>query len=333
MLWIFGRRQKSTASRWAAMILTSLVQPAHAQSSSVTEYPARPVRVVVGFSPGGSNDLIGRMVATKLSERLGKQFVVDNRAGAGGVVGSEIVANAPADGHTLMVISIAHTANPFLYKLKYETEKAFVPIAQLGTGLSVLAVHPSVPAKTVKELLDYARANPGKLHLAHAGIGSFQHMVSSQLQSLAGIDIVQVPYKGGGPATIDVVAGHAQMAIFTVVQVSGHMRSGKLRALAVGSLQRHPSLPDLPTIAEGGLPGYEADNWWGMVGPAGIPKPIVDKLGAEIAAIQDLDEFKQTLEKEGAYPTKRGPTDFSLFLSRQMTKWAKVIKDGNIKPE
>ena len=188
-----------------------------------------------------------------------------------------------------------------------------------------------MPANSVKELLDYARANPGKLHLAHAGIGSFQHMVSSQLQTQAGIDIVQVPYKGGGPATIDVVAGHSQMAIFTVVQVSGHIRSGKLRALAVGSLQRHPSLPHLPTIAESGLPGYEADNWWGMVGPAGIPKPVIDKLAREIAAIQDAEEFKQTQAKEGADPTKRGPEEFGRFLAREMDKWSKVVKDGNIK--
>ncbi len=188
-----------------------------------------------------------------------------------------------------------------------------------------------MPANSVKELLDYARANPGKLHLAHAGIGSSQHMVSSQLQTQAGIDIVQVPYKGGGPATIDVVAGHSQMAIFKVVQVSGHIRSGKLRALAVGSLQRHPSLPHLPTIAESGLPGYEADNWWGMVGPAGIPKPVIDKLATEIAAIQDAEEFKQTLAKEGADPTKRGPEEFGRFLAREMDKWSKVVKDGNIK--
>jgi tripartite-type tricarboxylate transporter receptor subunit TctC len=182
----------------------------------------------------------------------------------------------------------------------------------------------------VRELIAHAKANPGKLHLAHAGIGTFQHMFSSQLLTMAGIDVVQVPYKGGGPATVDVVGGHAQMAIFTLVQVSGHMKAGKLRALGVGSSKRSAAFPELPTIAEAGVAGYEADNWWGIVGPAGIAKPIVDKLSQEIAAVQDLAEFKEALAKEGAEPVKRGAGEFGSFLEREMAKWAKVIKDGNI---
>jgi tripartite-type tricarboxylate transporter receptor subunit TctC len=311
----------------SAIAVASALSTASAQS----DFPNRPVRIVVGFSAGGSNDLVARMVATKLSERLGKQFVVDNRPGAGGIVGSEFVANSPADGHTLMVMSIAHTANPFLYKLKYDTVKAFVPIAQLGTGVSVLAVHPGVPATSVGELVAYAKANPAKLQMANAGIGTFQHMAASQFQTLAGIDIVQVPFKGGGPATIDVVAGHTHMAIFTVVQVSGHMKAGKLRALAVGSLKRSAAFPELPTIDESGVKGYEADNWWGVVGPSGIAQPIVDKLAAEIGAVQDSAEFKSTLAREGAEPVKRGPAEFGKFLEREMAKWGKVVKDGNIK--
>ncbi len=326
-----GIRQSILTPLGAALVMASLVQPGRAQTGGAADYPNRPVRIVVGFSAGGSNDLLARMVATKLSERLGKQFVVDNRPGAGGIVGSEVVANSPADGHTLMVMSIAHTANPFLYKLKYDTVKAFVPVAQLGTGVSVLAVNPTLPAKTVKELVAHAKANPGKLQMANAGIGTFQHMAASQLQTLAGIDVVQVPFKGGGPATIDVVAGHTHMAIFTVVQVSGHMKAGKLRALAVGSLKRTAAFPDLPTIDESGVKGYEADNWWGVVGPAGIPQPIVAKLASEIAAVQDLPDFKATLAREGAEPVKRGAAEFGKFLDREMAKWSKVIKDGNIK--
>lgn len=326
-----GLRKSMLAPLGAALVMASLVQPGRAQTGGASDYPSRPVRIVVGFSAGGSNDLLARMVATKLSERLGKQFVVDNRPGAGGIVGSEVVANSPPDGYTLMVMSIAHTANPFLYKLKYDTVKAFVPVAQLGTGVSVLAVNPTLPAKTVKELVAHAKANPGKLQMANAGIGTFQHMAASQLQTLAGIDVVQVPFKGGGPATIDVVAGHTHMAIFTVVQVSGHMKAGKLRALAVGSLKRTAAFPDLPTIDESGVKGYEADNWWGVVGPAGIPQPIVAKLASEIAAVQDLPDFKATLAREGAEPVKRGGAEFGKFLDREMAKWSKVIKDGNIK--
>ena len=301
--------------------------------SAQSDFPSRPIRMVIGFAPGGSNDLIGRMMATKLSERLGKQVVVDNRPGAGGIVASEIVAHAAPDGYTLMVVSIAHTANPFLYKLKYDTEKDFAAIAQLGTGTSVLAIHPGLPVNSVKELSAYAKANPGKLHMGHAGAGTFQHMASVQLLTMAGMDVVLVPYKGGGPVIIDLLAGHTQLSILTLVNTVGHRRSGKLKAIAVGSAQRVASAPDLSTIIEEGVAGYQAENWWGVVGPAGIPKPIVDKLAEEMAAVQDLPDFKLTLEREGAEPVKRGGDVFATFLASEMRKWAKVVKDGNVKME
>ena len=320
----------SIASR---LLATAGLVLAFAAGAAAQDYPARAVRVIVGFPAGGANDLIGRMVATKLSERLGKQFVVDNRAGAGGIVGTDLAAAAQPDGYTLLVVSIAHTANPSLYKLKYDTEKAFTPIAQLGAGTSVLAVHPDVPAKSVRELLDHVRANPGKLNMAHSGIGTFQHMSSSMLLSMAKLDMVLVPFKGGGPATIDVVGGHTQLAIFSVVQVTGHIKSGRLRALGIGSTRRIDSHPDLPTIAEAGVPGYDADNWWGVVGPAGMPQAVVGKLIAEITAVQDTRELQETLDREGARVVKRTGGDFGQMISDEITKWAKVVKDGKIQLE
>ena len=301
------------------------------QAALAQDFPTRPIRMVVGFPPGGGNDLIGRIVATKLSERLGKQVLVDNRAGASGVVASEIVAASPPDGHTIMVVSVAHTANPSLYKLKYDTETAFTPIAMLGAGSTVLTVNPGVPATSVQELIDLARNSPGKLNLAPAGVGTYQHMASSMFVTMARIDVVQVPFKGGGPAIIDVVGGHTQLSIITLANATGHLKSGKLRALAIGSAKRLASYPDLPTIAEAGVPGYEADNWWGVVGPAGIPKPIVEKLAAEIAVVQAMSEVEETLAKEGAEPVERGAAEFAGYLSREMAKWSKVVKDGNIK--
>ena len=316
----------------ASLILLSAAPGARAQEPTA-QFPTRPIRLVVGFPPGGSNDLIGRMVAAKLSERLGKQVVVDNRAGASGVVASEIVAAAPPDGHTLMVVSVAHTANPSLYKLKYDTEKAFTAIAQLGAGASVLVVHTSVAARSLKELIGLAHKEPGRLHMAHAGVGTYQHMSSSMLLGMARMDVVLVPFKGGGPATIDVLAGHSQLLIVSLVHISSHIRTGKVRAMGVSSAQRVESFPELPTIAEAGVPGYESDNWWGVVGPAGMATATVDRLIGEIVTVQGSRELIETLEKEGARPVKLTGADFAKRIGDDIAKWARVVKDGGIKLE
>lgn len=303
---------------------------ATANGAAAQDFPTRPIRMVVGFPPGGSNDLLARMLATKLSDRIGRQVVVDNRSGASGVVASEIVAAAPADGHTLMVVSVAHTANPSLYKLKYDTEKVFTPIAQLGAGAAVLVIHPGVEAGSLKELLELVRKNPGRLHMAHAGNGTYQHMASSQLLSMAGADVTLVPFKGGGPAMVDVVGGHTQILLVSYVHVSSQIKSGKLRLLGISSSERLSSLPDIPTIVEGGVPGYASDNWWGVVGPAGIAKPIVDKLISEIVAVQDTREFQETLDREGARVVKLTGAAFGKHISDEIAKWAKVVKEGKI---
>src|SRR5215203_1040255 len=248
--------------------------------AAAQDYPAHPVRLIIPFPPGGSNDVVGRMIATQLSEKLGKQVVVDNRAGAGGVIGTEIAANAAPDGYTLLIISLAHAVNPWLYKLNYDPIKSFTPIGILASGPNVLAVNPGLPVNSVKDLVALAKQKPGDLQYASAGIGSFQHLGAELFKLEAGADILHVPFKGGGPAMIDVVGGHTKVMFSSLVQTTPHIKTGKLRALGVGSKERSKVLPDVPSVAEAGVPTYEAVNWWGIVAPAGTPQPIIDKLHA-----------------------------------------------------
>jgi tripartite-type tricarboxylate transporter receptor subunit TctC len=231
------------------------------------DYPVKPLRLLIPFPPGGSVDLVGRIVATKLGERLGRQVVVDNRAGAGGIIATELAANSPPDGYTLVVLSMAHAINPWIYKINYDPIRAFAPIASLGNGASVLTVHPSVPANSVKELIALAKSKPGQLHFAHAGVGSFVHTSSVLFAMMAGIDVVQVPFKGGAPAMIDVIGGHTHLLLNSLVASMPHIRSGKLKPLGVSDTQRSDLLSDVPTIAEAGVPGYSAANWWGIAAP------------------------------------------------------------------
>ena len=305
--------------------MLALAAPAVAQS-----FTGRPIRLVVGFAPGGVNDGIARILAAKLPERLGTQVVVENRAGASGVVASEGLATSPPDGHTLMVVSIAHTTNPSLYKLKYDTN-TFTPIAQIGAGSSAVVAYAGAPFKTLKEMIEVARKKPGEVKMAISGNGTFGHMAAVQLFSRANIDVLVVPYKGGGPAIIDVLAGRTEMIVAGMVNVGGHVSAGKLRVLAVTGTQREPTLPDVPTVAESGVPGYEAMNWWGIIGPPNMPKPVVDKLIAEITAVQDDKGLVEILEKESARVVKRTGADFGKLISDEVAKWAKVVKDGNIK--
>jgi tripartite-type tricarboxylate transporter receptor subunit TctC len=312
----------------ALALLLALATPAAAQ-----EYPTRPVRLIVPFPPGGSNDVVGRIVATQLGERLGKQVVVDNRGGAGGVLGTEAAANAAADGYTLLVISLAHAVNPGLYKLKYDPIKSFVPIAMLGSGVNVLCVHPSVAANTVQELIALARQKPGELNYASAGPGSFQHMGSELFRLMAGVDIVHVPFKGGGPAMIDVVGGHTQILLSSLIQTMPHIRSGKLRALGTGGAKRSPILPDVPTIAEAGVPGYEMANWWGIVAPAGTPPGIVDKLAKEIGLVLSSPETQKVFSTEGAEVAQKTGAEFGRFIEAEFAKWQRVVKEAKIKAD
>src|SRR5271168_5299191 len=290
----------------ALVLALSVFDAIFAPLAGAADYPTRTIRLIIPFPPGGSNDVVGRIVANQLGQKLGQTVFVDNRAGAGGVVGTDVAAKSAPDGYTLLVISIAHAVNPFLYKLPYDPINDFAPVGIIATGTNVLTVNPKLPVHSVGELLAMAKAKPGALNYASAGIGSFQHLSGELFKLLAGVDIVHVPYKGGGPAMLALIAGEDQVMFSSIVQTVPNIQNGQLRALATGGEKRSPILPDLPTIAEAGVPGYVASNWWGIVVPAGTPQPIVDKLHDTIAGLLDSADTKKFLDNEGAAPVHMG---------------------------
>ena len=311
----------------AAGVLVALTTTVAAQS----DYPNRPVRLIIPFPPGGSNDVVGRMIATQMSEKLGKQVVVDNRAGAGGVLGTEVVSKAPNDGYTLGVISIAHSVNPWLYKLGYDPVKSFEPVGLMATGTNVLVVHPSLPARSVKELI--ALAKKQELQYASAGIGSFQHLGTELFKLEAGINLLHVPFKGGGPSMNDVLGGHTKIMMSSLVQTTPHIKSGRLLALATGGKHRSPVLPDVPTVAEAGVPTYEALNWWGIIAPAGTPAPVIAKLHAALSQVQDMPEVQKQFDAQGASVSKMSSAEFGKFMVNELNKWERVVKQAGIKAQ
>jgi len=311
-----------------AGLLLALGAPVAAQ-----DYPSKPVRLIIPFPPGGSNDVVGRMIALQLSDRLGKQVVVDNRGGAGGIIGTEAAANSPHDGYTLLIISIAHAVSPWLYKLQYDPIKSFTPVAILASGPNVLVVNPSLPVHSVTELIALAKQKPGELNYASAGIGSFQHLGGELFKLTAGVNMVHVPYKGGGPAMTDVLGGYTKIMFSSLVQTTPFILNGQLRALGTGGVQRNPALPDVPTIAEAGLPGYEATNWWGVVAPAGTPAAIVEKLHNEITAVQNSPQTKAQFAAQGADAVQMTSAEFGTFMEKEMNKWERVVKESGMKAE
>ena len=278
---------------------------AHAQP-----YPSKPVRLIIPFPPGGSNDVVGRVIATQLSERLGQTVLVDNRGGAGGTIGINAAAKSAADGYTVLLISVGYPLSIALGWMPPESLQWFVPVASLGTGPSLLVVPAALPVKSLQELVALARSRPGALNAASAGAGSFQHLATELFRLQAGIDIVIVQYKGGGPALTDVIAGQVQMNVGSVVQNLPHVRSGRLRALGIGGATRISVLPDVPTFAEAGVQGAEANNWWGIVAPAGTPAPVLNRLRQEIAAILDAADTRKRFELEGAEVLRISPARF-----------------------
>jgi len=314
--------------------MLALVAAAPAAHAAADDYPNRPIHLIIPFPPGGSNDVVGRVFAAALAEHLGgRQLVVENRSGAGGVLGTEIAANATPDGYTLLVISLAHAVNPWLYKLKYDPIKAFVPIGIMASGTNVLAVNPSLGVKSVQELLALAKAKPGELNYASAGVGSFQHLGAELFKLAAKVNIVHVPFRGGGPAMLDVIAGNTKIMFSSLVQTTPYVRNGQLLALGTGGAKRSPVLPDVPTIAEAGVPGYEATNWWGIIAPVGTPKEIVDKVHAALTAAQDSPETQRRLESEGATVVRMSPQEFGAFMVSEMSKWEKVVRESGIKAD
>jgi len=275
--------------------------------------------------------VVGRLVAGQLSERLGQQVFVDNRGGAGGVIGTEAAANAAADGYTLLIVSIAHAVNPALYKLNYDPVRSFSPITILASGPNVLAVNPHLPVNSVKDLIALAREKPGAVEYASAGVGSFQHMGGELFKLMAGVDILHVPYKGGGPAMSDVISGHVKVIFSSLIQTTPFIQSGQLKALGTGGVKRSPVLPDVPTIAEAGVPGYAAENWWGIVAPAGTPVPIIERLQGDIQAVLQSPSLQQQFAREGASSLEMSSAEFASYIETEIAKWRRVVEKGNIR--
>jgi tripartite-type tricarboxylate transporter receptor subunit TctC len=311
----------------------ALVIPLSTVFAATDSYPSKPVRVIIPMAPGGSTDIIGRMIAPKLSERLGKQIVMENQGGAGGVIGMETVARSEPDGYTLLMTSPAFIINPFFHTMPYDPVKSFAPIARLVAGSRVLLVHPSVPANSVKEFIALAKKQPGKLVYASTGVGSDAHLASELFKMMAGIDFVTVQFKSGGQAITDVMGGHSQWMLGTVTLSLSQIKAGKLKALGFSGAARSRLLPDVPTISEAGVPGYEASQWLGLLAPAGTPKAIMDRLYKEFAEVLKSEEMKKILEEQGQDLILLGPADFGKFMATETAKWEKVIKQANIKPE
>jgi tripartite-type tricarboxylate transporter receptor subunit TctC len=297
------------------------------------EYPVRPIRLIVPFAPGGGTDLVARVIAPKLSERLGRSVVVDNRGGAGGVLGTTMGAKAEPDGYTLLIVDTAHTIQPSLQKLEYDPIKSFSLIAKLANGHSVFAIPSGIPANSVKEFIALAKQKPGQLVAGTAGQGSLGHMASELFRTLADIDILMAHYKGAGAALTDLLGGYIHLSYQTIAQMLPHIKAGKLKALGTGGEKRSVLLPDVPTIAEAGLPEYQSVGWRGIVGPAGMPAPIIDRLTREIKTIMTSDEMTMRFLKDGMEADHKGPAEFAAFIADEMNRWSRVVKKANIKLE
>ena len=315
-----------------ALATSACVAAASAQPQQA--YPNRPIRFIVPVAPGGGSDMAARLFGQKLTDAFGQQVVIDNRAGAGGIIGTELAAKAAPDGYTLLLASSANTVHPSLHKkLPYDIIKDFAPVSLLAAYPHLLVVHPSVAAKSVKELIALAKAKPGQINYATGGNGTMAHIVAEFFRSMTGIDVVHVPYKGAGPALIGLVAGEAGLAFYSVSATLQHVKAGRLRALGATGAKRSPSLPDLPTIAEAGVPGFEAGTWAGVLAPAGTPKSIIAKLHGEITRILQLPDVKERLAAIDFEPVGNTPEEFGVIIRKDVVKWAKVVKGSGAKAD
>lgn len=298
-------------------------------------YPTRPITLVIPFAPGGSTSIVGRGVADKMGELLGEKVVVENRPGAGGTVGTKAVAKSDPDGYTIMLGYTGTLAiGPSLYKNPgYDPRKDFAPIGMIGNAPNSLVVHPSFAVKTVAELIAYAKANPGKVNFGSAGTGTVSHITGEYFARAAGITLVHIPYKGTGPALTDLLGGHIPMAFAPIPATHPHVSAGSLRALAVTSQSRTSLLPEVPTIAESGLPGFDASLYYGLVAPAGTPRPIIDKLNETLRAALKSDEVKKQLVQDGTEITPSSPEEYASFIDKEETKWSQLVKQSGAKEE
>jgi tripartite-type tricarboxylate transporter receptor subunit TctC len=313
---------------WAALIGIT------AECALAQNYPTRPIRLVVASSPGGASDILGRMLAQKLSDEFGQQVVVDNRGGASGVIGTDIVAKAAPDGYTLLIIQPSLTINPsMISKLPYDAVRDFAPVSLVVDAAQIMTVNPAVPAKNVKELIALAKTKPGTLMFGSPGVGTSPHLTAELFKLTAGVDMPQVPFKGSGMAYVSLISGEVSVAFSTVLSALPHVKSGKIRALGVTTLKRVAVVPDVPTIAESGLPGFESSQWFGILAPARTPRPIVERLYQALLRVSNGPEVKERLTAEGVDVVNRKPDEFAAVIKRELTQWAKVIKAAGIKPQ
>lgn len=312
------------------MLALTLTQEAVAQS-----YPRKAIRFVVPYVPGGNTDILSRLIGNKLSEAWGQQVIIDNRPGAAGTVGAELVARAPADGYTIIMGSFGNVivANSLYKNLKYDPLKDFAPVALVSLPPGALVGHPALPAQNVRELIAYAKTNPGKLNYGSPGTGAWNHLFFELFNASAGVSIVHVPYKGIAPAVVDLLGGQVQLAMSAFPTALPHVRTGKLRALAVTSARRSGLMAEVPTVAESGLPGYEAAGWFGVLAPAGTPPPVIAKLNTEINRILELPETKASLASDGAEPAGGTPAQMAESARAGIAKWSKLIRELNLRTE
>ncbi len=311
-----------------AVILAAASGYAGAQS-----FPMRPVRLISPFPPGGFNDILSRLVGQKLTESWGQQVVVDNRPGANMIVGTNLAAKSPPDGYTMVMAAIPHAINPGLYKLPYDSVKDFTPIVMICFVPNLLVVHPSTPANTVKELIAYAKANPGKLSFGSVGSGSSSHMAGELLKVTAGIDMVHIPYKGAAPALTDLMAGRVQVYIGATTSVLPHVRTERLRALGVTSTKRVSSLPEYPTMIESGVPGFDVSSWYGLLGPAGMLPALVGKISTDVRRVSNTPDVRERLLKDGAETADNTSVEFAAAIRDDIQKWKQVVKVTGAKPD
>jgi tripartite-type tricarboxylate transporter receptor subunit TctC len=320
--------------RCISQILLFTAIMAHAAFGAAQPFPAKPIRLVVPFAPGGSTDIVARLLAPRLSENLGQSVVVENRAGGGTTIGMDFVAKSPPDGYTLGVATLTFALNPSLFaKLPYDTEKDFAPISLVSIVPFVMAIHPSVPSRSVKQFAALAKAHPGALNYSSSGIGSASQMAAELFKHMTGTNIVHIPYTGGGPATVALLSGQVSMFVISIPGGLPHFKSGKLVALGVTSAKRDPTLPDVPSIAEAGLPGYEMLEYQGIVGPAALPGAVVTRLHQEIVKSLSSQDLKERFTTSGAYVVGSTPEELAAHVRTQISAWAKVIKAAGIKLE
>jgi tripartite-type tricarboxylate transporter receptor subunit TctC len=312
-------------------VLASAVSFAHAaQKSEPESYPTKPIRFIVPFPPGGSNDVLSRYLGIKLTDRLGQQVVIDNRAGANGIIGTELASHAPADGYTMLIASTSYVMNAAVRPLPYDVEKSFDPVSFIAQAPNCIIVNPKGGFASLRDLVEKARAKPASIFYASTGIGGFNHFGGELFKKIAKVDMVMVPYNGGGPAMTDVIAGNIPVMFSSVTQALPHIRNHRLTALAVGAAKRTPALPDVPTVAEAGYPGYEHYVWWGIVVPHGVPPAVQKKLRSELNAILQDPETKKRLQMDAAEPRIISPADFRKMIHNDVKKWKDVAASAGI---